>query len=93
LSRCRLNFDPRGEFDFGQYYVGIEFYSLNNLKAPMFELFGGNQNWVDDCGIEDVESKKLVKCSEDNFFARDNQEGVYFVKILSIVRNTERNVK
>lgn len=93
LSRCTLNFDPRGEFDFGQYYVGIEFYQLKNLKDPAFEVFGGNQNWVKDCEIEDIESKKLVKCVDKSFFSRDNSGGVYLVKILSIVRNTEKNVK
>lgn len=93
LERCRLNFEPKGEFDFEQYYVGINFYNLQDLNNPVFEISEGNKNWVADCSIENVEKEKLVKCTKKEFFARDNNDNVYFVEILSIVRNTEKNVK
>jgi hypothetical protein len=93
MERCRLNFDVKKEFDFEQYYVKVEFYDYQNFNQHLFEISVGNENWVNDCDLKNVEKEKLVKCSEKKFFAKDNSKNVYFVKILSIVRNTEKNVR
>jgi len=93
MDRCKLNFESKQEFDFGQYYFEINFYDSQNLDRSIFNVSEGNQNWIEDCGIENIGKEKLVKCNEKKFFAKDNSDKVYFVKILSIVRNTEKNVK
>ena len=91
MNNCKLNFDVKNEFDLVQYYVLIDFYRFSNLEDSYFQISSGNQNWVADCEIEE-KNKKLVRCSNKEFFTQDESGKIYLVKILSIVRNTEKNV-
>lgn len=94
LENCNLNFDVEDNYDWneqGQYYVGVEFSQEENL---VFEISEGNKNLISSCGVEsEVEKEKLAKCVEKKFYSLDSVGDVYSVKILSIVRKTEKNVK
>lgn len=94
LENCNLNFDVEDAHDWGeqgQYYVGVEFSQEENL---IFEISEGNKNLISSCGIErEVEKEKLAKCVERKFYSLDSAGNVHSVKILSIVRKTEKNVK
>ena len=94
LENCNLNFDVEDTYDWneqGQYYVGVEFSQEENL---VFEISEGNKNIISSCGVEsEVEKEKLAKCVEKKFYSLDSAGDVYSVKILSIVRKTEKNVK
>lgn len=94
LETCDLNLDVEDTYDWGeqgQYYVGVEFSQEENL---VFEISEGNKNLISSCGIEgEVEKEKLAKCAEKKFYSLDSAGDVYSVKILSIVRKTEKNVK
>ena len=94
LENCNLNFDVEDTYDWneqGQYYVGVEFSQEENL---VFEISEGNKNLISSCGVEsEVEKEKLAKCVEKKFYSLDSVGDVYSVKILSIVRKIEKNVK
>jgi hypothetical protein len=87
---CNLNFDPGEKFEHEQYYVLVDFY-LPNSEEPDFQISEGNSNWVADCGIE-AKKEKLVECTNKKFFTSLEGGNVYRVEILTIVRNTEKNV-
>ena len=93
LVACNLNFDVEDTHDWreqGQYYVGIEFFQEENL---VFEILEGNKNLISSCGIEkEVEKERLAKCVEREFYSLDSIGNVYSIKILSVVRKTEKNV-
>lgn len=92
LNWCKLNFDVRGEFDPGEYYVSVSFFNIKNLKKSVWNITAGNKNWIADCHLDD-DSEKIVKCVEKEFFSKDSSDRTYLIKILTIVRNTEKNVK
>lgn len=90
-DNCNLNFDVKGEFEYEQYYVLVDFYKFPNLDESVFQISEGNTNWVADCEIES-KKKKLVQCSNKEFLTSDERGNVYLIDILTIVRNTEKNV-
>ncbi len=78
--------------DNGQYYFEVYFNnftsgdSLNSVKE-------GNLNLKADCKIQkDEEHQKLSKCFERSFYAIDEKNNPYSIKILTVVRKTEKNV-
>lgn len=97
LEECDLNFnveDAYGWKELEQYYLKIEFYNFeqnmpDNLGALKFDFSTGNINLKNDCS----EGKNFPICVERSFYAlgKDNQQ--YIIKILSIVRKTEKNVR
>jgi hypothetical protein len=93
MQFCSLNFDVEGEFERPEYYVEVGFYTEGDLERKKFELIGGNLNWKSDCNLKDKNQEKLVKCVEKDFYAVDPIQGVYLIKILSIVGKSEQNVK
>jgi hypothetical protein len=94
LQNCRLTFEV--EDTWGQeiqYLATIEFFKLGNLNSPVFKISQGNLNLFSSCVVqEDEEYDKLAKCVERRFYAVGAGEQ-YLVKILSVVRKTEKNVK
>ncbi|MCK5043898.1 hypothetical protein KAR52_02765 [Candidatus Pacearchaeota archaeon] len=98
LEQCDLNFnveDVYGWKELEQYYLKIEFYTFDpnmqdNLGDLKFDFFEGNINLKDDC---DRMGRNFPICVERSFYTlgKDNQK--YAVKILSIVRKTEKNVR
>lgn len=93
MKFCSLNFDVEGEFDRPEYYIEVGFYIEGDLDRKEFELIEGNLNWKSDCNFENEKQEKLVKCVEKDFYAVDSTQGVYLVKILSIVGKANQNVK
>lgn len=79
-----------------QYLYKIEFYRIRDVVNPQFVISDGNLNWENECYIEKSNSKdylKLVKCKERRFYAVDNENQQYLIKILSGVGKSEKNVK
>lgn len=105
LENCHLNFEVeevlQKNFDVEeeiwggepQYYLQINFYKSENLENSLFEISKGNLNLVADWNIqEEKEYKRTAKGVEDDFFSF-NREDMYLIKILTIVKKTEKNVK
>jgi len=95
LDKCSINFDVEKDFEEkNQFYVKINFFKLEDLGDSIFEISEGNKNLESNCEIqEDEEHEKLAKCMEKNFYSLDNKNNQYIIKILSVVRKTEKNVK
>ncbi len=95
LRNCHLNFDVEEEV-WGvepQYYFRVNFYKATNLENSVFEIFKGNLNLVVGCETQkEKEYKREVKCVEEDFFSF-NGENLYLIKILTIIKKTEKNVK
>lgn len=93
LESCDLNFKPTGQWQKVQYYSYVEFYESPNAKQSAWNLSAGNPNWKPDCDIKSKQYEKLVVCSEKEFYAPGFNGDLYLIKILSIVRKSEQNVK
>lgn len=89
------NFDVEEEIWGGepQYYFRINFYNAINLENSVFEISKGDNKLIADWNIqEEKEYKRAAKGVEDGFFSF-NGEDLYLIKILTIVKKTEKNVK
>lgn len=83
LEVCNLNFnveDTTGWKEQEQYYVEID----------VFGIAKGNVNLKLDC---DKEGKNFPVCVERSFYVLDKEGKSYEIKILSVVRKTEKNVQ
>jgi len=94
LENCHIDLDvEKGWEEEPQYYFRVNFYNASNLENFVFEISKGNLNLVAGCEIqEEKEYKREAKCVEDGFFSF-NGENLYLIKILTIVKKTEKNVK
>jgi len=94
LENCHLNFEVEEVWEGEpQYYFRIDFYNAINLENSVFEISKGNSNLVADWNIqEEKEYKRTAKGVEDSFFSF-NGEDMYLIKILTIIKKTEKNVK
>ena len=94
LDTCHINLDVEESLEREpQYYFKINFYNATNLENSVFEIFKGAKNIVKDCNIqEEKEYERTAKCVEDSFFSF-NGEDLYLIKILTIIKKTEKNVK
>lgn len=94
LENCDLNFNVEDTYNWreqGQYYLGVDIFQEENL---VFNITEGNKNIISSCGVEsEIEEEKIAKCVEREFYSLTPIGDVYLVKILSIVRKTEKNVK
>jgi len=93
LEKCNLNFNVEDEYgwkEHEQYYVEISFYDFSNLDSPLFSFNVGERNLNDFCGEK---GNSLPFCFEKSFYTLDKENNQYVIKILSIVRKTEKNVK
>ena len=92
LEKCNLNFDTKDEEI--QYYLELEFYNFNNFENSISIIFEGNTNLKSDCEIQkSKEYGTISKCVEKIFYSLDKDKNQFFVKILSIIRKTEKNAK
>ena len=91
LEKCYLNFGNGKE----EYYLEIEFYNFENLEESLnFKISEGNINLKADCEIQkSKEYGTISKCVEKTFYSLDNDKNEFFIKILSIIRKTEKNAK
>ena len=83
LDQCGLNFNTEEIYSWNddQYYIEIE---ISGKRVS-----SGNSALKDFCSIE---GKNSPVCVKENLYVIDAQNNNYQVKILSIVRKTEKNV-
>lgn len=95
LEECHFNFDVEDEFDWSknsQYYLEINIYSLEEVNMPIVSFSEGNLNLVSSCEIENENYERLARCVEEKFYSLGENNEQYLIKILSIVRKSEKNV-
>ena len=92
-DHCSLNFNPTGEWEKTQYYVEVNFYDAFDIRNLILNMSEGNSNWKPDCELQGKGYDKLVVCSKKEFYAEGLSENIYLIKILTVVRKTEQNVK
>lgn len=93
LNKCHLVFSS-DEWDEEQYYAEINFYKIQDIDSPVFSVNKGNNKWLPSCELqENKEQERLAKCVEKSFYSLDNLNNQYIIKILSVVRKSEKNVK
>lgn len=94
LDNCHINLDVEEIWEGEpQYYFRVNFYNATNLENSVFEISKGNLNLVAGCEIqEEKEYKREAKCVEDDFFSFYGED-LYLIKILTIIKKTEKNVK
>jgi len=88
LEKCNLNFnveDVYGWKEQEQYYLEIDFQYFKGGSARE-SLIVGNSNLKDFCD-------KGLTCVERSFYTLDKEDNQYIIKILSVVRKTEKNVQ
>ena len=93
---CHLNFNS--EFSGIQYYAEAVFYDFKsfseNPQNPISSVSAGNANLKADCELQKTEDfEKISKCSESRIYALDGKNNPYIIKILSVVRKTEKNAR
>ena len=89
-EKCNLNFEDTQDL---QYYVEVEFINFSS-GSSLNLVREGNINLKSDCVLqEEKEHKTLSKCLERNFYSVDENNQGHLIKILSVIRKTEQNVK
>lgn len=91
MSRCNLDFIPRGEFERVEYYLSVEFWERGEKSHVFFPIEEGNLNLKVDCNIK-AEKKKLSTCVEREFWAFESENKPYLVKIKAVINKVEGNV-
>ena len=78
----------------GQYYLEVDFYNFENPETSVYNIKKGNNNWLSSCVLqEEKEYERLAKCVTKSFYSLDDIGNQYIIKILGVVRKTEKNVK
>ena len=93
MDKCKLKFNTEFEGQ-GEYYLEINFYEFNDLSKPIDDLkiTQGNPNLK----IYNISKSNSAVSHEKSFYVLNEDNGQHkemVVKILSIIRKTERNVK
>ncbi|MCH8945898.1 MAG: hypothetical protein IIA85_03175 [Nanoarchaeota archaeon] len=89
LEKCHLNFGNENEEL--EYYLEIEFYNFDNNNLLDFSISEGNINLKNY--IEDFPGSNSVISTSKSFYVLNDKDEELIVKILSIIRKTEKNVK
>lgn len=92
LEKCHLTFnveDTKAWKD-DQYYVNIDFQKFDTGDSAREPITNGNINLKQFC---DQEGKNLPVCVERSFYTLDEENSQYVIKILSVVRKTEKNAR
>jgi hypothetical protein len=93
LNQCHFIFNS-SEWKDDQYYVEVNFYKLIDLNNPVLTINKGNNNWIAGCKVqEDKTYSNLVQCTNSKFYSLDDLNNQYIIKILGVVRKSEKNVK
>jgi len=94
LEKCHLNFNVENDWDKPQYYAEINFYDVGDVGNSIFNISEGDKDLISNCEIQkDKKYERLAKCVERRFYSLDEEDNQYLIKILSVVRKTEKNVK
>lgn len=96
LEKCKLTFEVEDTNNWkdDQIYVNVGFYDFDNVNgiggSAGTPIEKGNVNLKGSCDT----GKYSPVCIERSFYALDkNSNNQYVIKILSIVRKTDKNVK
>lgn len=93
LMQCHLSFES-SDFTEPQFFSKTEFYKLENTNVPVASYSAGDVKWAVSCNLqEDKSQERLAKCVEKSFYSLDNLGNQYIIKILAVVRKSEKNVK
>jgi hypothetical protein len=93
LETCHLNFDS-SDWTIGQYYAEVNFYKFEKLDNSIFTIKKGNSDWIGNCEMQETKKyEKLAQCNEGSFYSTDDMNNQYIIKILTVVRKSEKNVK
>lgn len=94
LEECHLDFNTEFENEI-QYYLEINFYNFNDFENPIYKISSEEgEELKADCEIQkNKEYGTISKCAEKTFYSLGNNQNQIFVKILSIIRKTGKNVK
>lgn len=92
FDECHLVFDS-SEWDDEQYYAEVNFYKLEDLRNPVLNFNIGNNKWITSCDASDKDYERLAKCLKKSFYSVDGLGNQYIIKIMSVVRKSEKNVK
>ena len=93
LNFCHLNFKTN-EWEEEQYYTEVNFYKLEDMNNAVLSINAGDNKWSSSCELqEDRKQRNLAQCIKDSFYSLDNANNQYIIKILAVVRKTEKNVK
>ncbi len=93
LEECHLIFNS-SEWKDEQYYIKVDFYKPEDLENTLLEIDAGDNRWVTSCALqENKEEERLSKCNEKKFYSLDDVNNQYIIKILAVVRKTEKNVQ
>lgn len=94
LDNCHINFNVEESWEREpQYYFRVNFYNATNLENSVFDISKGDKNLIADWNIqEEKEYKRAAKGVEDDFFSSYGGD-LYLIKILTIIKKTEKNVK
>jgi len=93
LKKCSLYFNPPSQFDIVQYYIEVNLYEYPGVKNVAYKINAGNPNGKEDCASKEEEHEKFLVCSEKEFYGKSDTGKIYLIKILSVVRKAEQNVK
>ncbi len=91
LENCHITFETENNWQDLQYYFSVNIFEINENLLVSFDK--GNKNLVSSCEIADENYEKLARCVEGRFYATGEEGKQYLIKILSIVRKSEKNVK
>lgn len=91
LEKCHIDFNVEDDWEEEQYYLGAEIFDID--KTLVLEFSAGNKNLLSSCEIENDDYNTLAKCVESKFYAAEKGGVQYLIKILSVVRKSEKNVK
>lgn len=93
LEQCHLIFNS-SEWSDEQFYTEVYIYKLDNPDNPVLDIKKGNNNWLAGCSIQENQTQEnLPFCLTKSFYSVDNTDNPYIIKILSVVRKSEKNVK
>lgn len=93
MKDCHLNFNTEFEGQ-GEYYLEVSSYDFSNLNVPLSFMYKGNIN-LNETKTNMPNSNSMLY-SEKSFYTlseKDGNQQEIVVKILSIIRKTEKNVR
>lgn len=89
---CNLHFSTEKVWIEPQYFFRFEIRNFDSDEI-LFSSEAGNKDDAAFCDINlEEDEEKLAKCVQEEFYSPDNYQNKYRVRVLSVVRKTEKNV-
>ena len=92
FGECNLNFNTEDVYDWKeqeQYYVEISLHEFSS-EQNIFQITEGNQNLKEFCSLK---GENFPFCLERRFYTLDKDNNQYTIKILSVVKKSEKNAQ